>query len=372
LEIRGATYFIASRLADTLPATVPDQMQMELSQINGNIVDKKSMLASARTSKVFLTNYLWPARHRRYKPWIASILLCCIFLCPQFTFATDYRLLLSQLETLEQKYASKEMTRENILLTLRQSIQSEGDQDSNKTLLLRDLLEAQKHKSLDLSAFRNRLQTLAALQARKFRAETADSKRMNDILRRREFLVEEDTGLWDLIVRKIINWIESFFQWLPVGDQLAFVSKLIMTIALAGLSALLIYLILKFTRRAPESPELSPMIIKRQTMLSRPQHYLKLAEDALRAQDFRSACRHYFYAILSSLHHAGVISYQPSRTNWEYWRSLRSKPGCESEAQQFQLSVRDYEKFWYGNQVVDSKGAEAFRTTTQFFLERFL
>ncbi|HJZ11934.1 MAG TPA: DUF4129 domain-containing protein [Acidobacteriota bacterium] len=301
-----------------------------------------------------------------------SLCVYLILLLPILSGAADYALLVSQVEVLENKYAAKEMDRDAVLRTLRARLQELPVKDANVALLLRDLSNAQKKAELNLTPFRNRLQTLAFLQRHTLRVETVDAQRMNQILRKREFIVEEETGLWDIIVAKILNWIQSLLDWMPVGDQLIFVSRLIMTIALAGLTALLLYLIVKYTRRTPPATQLSPVIVSRQTLLQKPSYYARLAEQALNDHDFRLACRHYFYAILSSLHYAGQISYQPSRTNWEYWRSLRNKTENQVEARHFEESVRAYEKFWYGNQDVDSLAAGSFRKTTQFFLEKFV
>jgi hypothetical protein len=65
--------------------------------------------------------------------------------------------------------------------------------------------------------------------------------------------------------------------------------------------------------------------------------------------DWRFGCRALYMSSLRLLDEAGVLSYGPSRTNYEYWYALKKEKGIQ---QHFRELADVIDESWFGNRTV--------------------
>ncbi len=146
-------------------------------------------------------------------------------------------------------------------------------------------------------------------------------------------------------------------------------ANVVMVGVVAVIAVVLVLLFLKFRRPPAPAEELAlatmpldgaaasdPM-----SALSRPVETWASQADALAARgEFRDAIRHLYLALLARFHAEGRISYEPTRSNWEYLRDLKNS----NEARPFRELTRRFDFAWYGHLFTDAEAYQVFRQLT--------
>ncbi len=185
------------------------------------------------------------------------------------------------------------------------------------------------------------------------------------------------------------DWLERFFKWLfePDHDRrptaapqvdLGFatgLSNLVMFAAVGLVVGLLLWLLLRgLSNRSTEETEAdesgvveAPLAPDPMNALSRPpEGWAGLADELAAKGLFREAIRNLYLALLSRLHRDGAIDYDPSKSNWDYFRGFK---GPLTALQPFRELTRRFDFAWYGNLEVSSDSWSAFRKITRPLLD---
>jgi hypothetical protein len=144
-------------------------------------------------------------------------------------------------------------------------------------------------------------------------------------------------------------------------------ANLVMGLAIAGVLGIIGYLLWKGRLKktslelAGESSGLavSPLAGIDQGALARsPETWAGLADEFAARGEFREAIRHVYLALLSRLHHDGVIDYEPTQSNWDYLAGFRG--GSPLRGAFRELTLR-FDFAWYGRLDVSDGAYRAFR-----------
>jgi len=185
------------------------------------------------------------------------------------------------------------------------------------------------------------------------------------------------------------DWLERFFKWLfePDHDRrptpapqvdLGFatgLSNLVMFAAIGLVVGLLLWLLLRgLSGRSAEETTgdesgvvEAPLAPDPMNALSRPpEGWAGLADELAAKGLFREAIRNLYLALLSRLHRDGAIDYDPSKSNWDYFRGFK---GPLTALQPFKELTRRFDFAWYGNLEVSSDSWSAFRSITRPLLD---
>lgn len=148
-------------------------------------------------------------------------------------------------------------------------------------------------------------------------------------------------------------------------------ANVIVVVAVIAVVALLLYLLIrgreKNTTADPgaEVSSLSESALSSDPMsaLSRPSETWAGLADQLAAEGkFREAIRHLYLALLSRLHRDGAIDYDPTKSNWDYFRGFR---GAGSALGPFRELTRRFDFAWYGNLEGSQAAWHTFRTVCE-------
>jgi hypothetical protein len=178
--------------------------------------------------------------------------------------------------------------------------------------------------------------------------------------------------------------LDRFFKWLrewlenlnqkrdrdastPDGSSQGFAPVVVGVMGLAALAVLGLLLFLAFKGkkgtqvvqpgvRTLEEGQPAPGGV---SALSRPPDAWASLADQLAAQgEFREAIRHLYLALLSRLHRQGAIDYQPTRSNWDYFRAFR---GPREQKAIFRELTDRFDFAYYGKLPTGAEGYGAFR-----------
>lgn len=83
--------------------------------------------------------------------------------------------------------------------------------------------------------------------------------------------------------------------------------------------------------------------------------YSRLLNQAISNKDYRLATRYLYLQSLQKLIIAGVITYSPDKTNYQYLMEINNQP----YRQEFSLLTLHYEYAWYGDFLLDETGFTA-------------
>jgi len=101
--------------------------------------------------------------------------------------------------------------------------------------------------------------------------------------------------------------------------------------------------------------------------LSRPpEGWAGLADELAAKGLFREAIRNLYLALLSRLHRDGAIDYDPSKSNWDYFRGFK---GPMTALTPFRELTRRFDFAWYGNLEVSATSWSTFRSITRQLLQ---
>lgn len=192
-----------------------------------------------------------------------------------------------------------------------------------------------------------------------------------------EKVVEENKEL-NPIARWFEKLLKRFFDWLnkrapneppsrvAVGGEMAGANVVMVVVVLAPV-AFLVFLALQLRRKPPTNGEVGTGGSGEQALSSdpmsalskRPETWAGLADELAARGNYREAIRHLYLALLSHLHRAGFIDYDPTNSNWDYLFAFKG-PGESKQA--FRELTRRFDFAWYGNLDVTQAAYGAFRT----------
>ena len=176
--------------------------------------------------------------------------------------------------------------------------------------------------------------------------------------------------------------LKRFFEWLlerdgketvrapSFGGEMAG-ANVVMIVIVVALVGLLVFLLLQFRNKnqeveaegeqssfGEEALSSDPM----SALSKRPETWAGLADELAAKGEFREAIRHLYLALLSHLHRAGVIDYDPTRSNWDYLFGFKGQGQSKSA---FRELTRRFDFAWYGNVDVTEAAYQTFRTIVQ-------
>ncbi|MBK7860039.1 MAG: DUF4129 domain-containing protein [Archangiaceae bacterium] len=179
--------------------------------------------------------------------------------------------------------------------------------------------------------------------------------------------------------------LERFLKWLfepdrerraspsPQGDFgfATGLSNLVMVAAVALVAGVLLWVLLRGLKgRGDDEVEAemnavqhAPLEPDPMNALSRPpEGWAGLADELAKKGLFREAIRNLYLALLARLHRDGAIDYDPSKSNWDYFRGFK---GPLTALTPFKELTRRFDFAWYGNLEVRPDSWATFRSITQ-------
>jgi hypothetical protein len=200
----------------------------------------------------------------------------------------------------------------------------------------------------------------------------------------KEEKVPEETW-WDRFWRQLADWLKGWLEsdrkekrarsdlalGSGAGGGLAGVMIVVVTAAVVGLLA---WLALRATgrgnptgevqeiSRAPEAAHAPDPL----NALSRPpETWAALADELAARGEYRAAVRSLYLALLSRLHRDGTIDYDPTLSNWDYFRQFK---GSRQALDAFRELTYRFDFTYYGNLGVSAEGYAVFRQLSRPFL----
>jgi hypothetical protein len=189
---------------------------------------------------------------------------------------------------------------------------------------------------------------------------------------------DEPSAFWDWVQKML----KRFFEWLfdkdtpePVrtpafGGEMAG-ANVVMVVIVIALVGLLVFLLLQLRRKSDETEvegETSALAEAGLTtdpmsaLSKRPETWAGLADELAAKGEYREAMRHLYLALLSHLHRAGAIDYDPTKSNWDYLFGFK---GTGEAKHAFRDLTRRFDFVWYGNLDATELAYRAFRTIVQ-------
>jgi hypothetical protein len=181
------------------------------------------------------------------------------------------------------------------------------------------------------------------------------------------------------LARQLRKFFEWFAEWLRnqrpnplpeadaggVGAMAG--AKAVMVVGAILLVAVLIFIAVQWFRNRNEVAEAgetsstaTPLETDPMSALAQaPESWAGLADSLAAKGEYREAIRHLYLALLSTLHRAGHIDYEPTLSNWDYLRHFR---GPVSAKPPFRELTSRFDFAWYGNVDVTQETWAAFRS----------
>jgi len=228
-----------------------------------------------------------------------------------------------------------------------------------------------------------------AAELEKAQADARASQALaQDILARPEFQVPEPAvkedakaeGPWERFLKWLDELLEKLFKREPnptvprqpgftsvSGEGLANMLVIVLVAAVVVVLALVLLRALGKDGTDGEGARLEVSTQNEETLaadptnaLSRPpEGWARLADELAARGEYREAVRTLYLALLSRLHHEGVIHYDTTLSNWDYLRKFRSR---REWLPSFRELTRRFDFVWYGNVAVGVEGYRDFRT----------
>jgi hypothetical protein len=224
------------------------------------------------------------------------------------------------------------------------------------------------------------------------RADTAQA-RARDILARPEFLVpppeEAESASKEVVPPEHGPW-QRFLEWLAqrleelfrrearstrdsernVGEGGLLAANALVVMLIAGALAVLGWVLWRsWAQRAGadggaalevSTQDATSLAADPMNALSRPpEGWAQLADTLAARGEYREAVRGLYLALLSRLHHEGVIHYDSHASNWDYLRQFRGRGEWKPSFRE--LTLR-FDFAWYGNLPVGPEGYRDFRS----------
>jgi hypothetical protein len=186
-------------------------------------------------------------------------------------------------------------------------------------------------------------------------------------------------AFWDWLGK----WFKRFFEWLLDRDEKPEVkppafaggemlgANAVIVFIVVLLVALLVFLVVQLLPKKAVEAEGGEAVALGETPLSsdpmsalskRPETWAGLADELAAKGEYREAIRHLYLALLSTLHRAGVIDYDPTKSNWDYLFGFK---GGGEQKFAFRELTRRFDFAWYGNLEVSDSAYATFRRIVQ-------
>ncbi len=217
--------------------------------------------------------------------------------------------------------------------------------------------------------------------------------RARDILQRPEFApIPPDTEpekqapaetWWERFWQALERWLresdrtsrrERASTQLPSSGGGSGFASLLLVVLIAAVVGVLAWLILRKREQATGDGAAGdgligtqlPVEADPQNALSRPpEGWAHLADELAARGEYREAVRSLYLALLSRLHRDGVIDYDPTLSNWDYFRQFkRSRASLDG----FRELTFRFDFTYYGNLGATAEGYAVFRQLSQPFL----
>lgn len=158
---------------------------------------------------------------------------------------------------------------------------------------------------------------------------------------------------------RIEDWLDQWFKRLGnrigefkyAGHMPAFES-LLMTVLVVFSISILLYIMVRLTRRRSGMESEPADGIPGQKIFRRPEFYDEEIDRAIRAEDWHTAWLAAWRQFLSRLEHRNLVDADRTRTNREYLAQLRGKPLPASALALLNGMVDAYDRFIYGRKSI--------------------
>ncbi|MDX2008955.1 MAG: DUF4129 domain-containing protein [Myxococcaceae bacterium] len=190
-------------------------------------------------------------------------------------------------------------------------------------------------------------------------------------------------GPWQAFWDQVGKWLKRFFEWLLERDDKPdvkppafaggemFGANAVIIVIVVLLVGLLVFLLLQLLPKKAEEQDGGEALASSETPLTsdpmsalskRPETWAGLADELAAKGQYREAIRHLYLALLSTLHRAGVIDYDPTKSNWDYLFAFK---GGGAQKSAFRELTRRFDFAWYGNLEVSDGAYATFRRIVQ-------
>lgn len=238
---------------------------------------------------------------------------------------------------------------------------------------------------LELEATQAPEAALDAKAARDDASQILARPEFQHVERKPEAPTEDETksdGPWQAFWDQVGKWLKRLFEWLLEreekpdvkpnfggGEMLGANAVIVLIVVL--LLGLLVFLGFQLLPKKTEAQDAGEALATSETPLSsdpmsalskRPETWAGLADELAAKGRYREAIRHLYLALLSTLHRAGVIDYDPTKSNWDYLFAFK---GAGAQKAAFRELTRRFDFAWYGNLEVSDGAYATFRRIVQ-------
>jgi hypothetical protein len=203
-----------------------------------------------------------------------------------------------------------------------------------------------------------------AVQADKERSGRLGRARteMADILSADEFKVSRD-HIGEALNR-LTRYFQSFYTWFGISQtEAGTVSRLFLQLILVlGLAVLTAVLLRALSRRLAQGRVKPPPRSRRlvtSVRLDSPPAHASAAAQALAEGRFREAVHHNYLLVLATLERRRLVTFDRTRTNWEYHGQLVCAAADGPAALLGEMN-RIYDRKWYGREPLTAEEARQF------------
>lgn len=220
-----------------------------------------------------------------------------------------------------------------------------------------------------LSAIEERITGAAKESAR---SKDEDKRKLAEILSREEYQkpAEQKESLFQRWVREFLEWLSSIFprpnipqSEMPSAGALPTILQLLVYIAVIALIAFAIYRFAPYfarkLAREREQEKGDRIIFGEKIDADQSARSLMAeAEEIARSGDIRGAIRKGYMAFLCELHDRKAISLSRNKTNRDFLRDVRRRPGLFEGLKRL---TGKFERHWYGYRRAEPADWERFR-----------
>lgn len=164
-----------------------------------------------------------------------------------------------------------------------------------------------------------------------------------------DFLVKIQEWISDLL-RMILDFLKGFNVVLPQAET-GIVGDLVQAaLLLSGLTCLVLLIVFMFRRfarlRVQSIQDKGGATIVEENLDSK--GWKSQADQYAGESKWKEACRCLYLSLLHGLDEKGILSYNPTRSNYEYWYALANRSPLQSG---FRRLADIVELVWFGNQT---------------------
>ena len=175
------------------------------------------------------------------------------------------------------------------------------------------------------------------------RTVEAESRRLRDILARREFRSVSGPTIWDRIRQRILTWMLEILDRIFGSQAVPVIGKVVVWVAIVAAVALLSLWVWRLLSRGASVLSIATDVA---AVSAKPWHeWLAEARAAAQRGDWRDGVRLAYWAGISNLESRGLWLPDRARTPREYLRMISDSSEFRTP---LQMLTQVFERIWYG------------------------